>query len=272
MAIRNEHLSNLGFRLSELESADTLEPLLEACNLEPLSFGDPAGAWAPARYLAASTRAGGIAACIGWNRLEEADHEGIVLHSLAVAPSSRHNGIGASLFASALGHVMDDDPVRDVYLIADAARAFFTRFGFNPIDRADVPETIESHPLFGLVDADATPLVRHYLPSRRGLDHCAFRLIHNTTSEEMLPVGSVFFFEQSGSMIEARYRGNPVRRGHLLARLEGSDFQFFWQQFVEDDELMRGKGRIQVSERSDGRRELREQLGDDPGEMLLREV
>ncbi len=269
MTYRNEHLANLGFQLVERDTCHEIEPLLRTCNLDPLG-GVDVDAWRDSRYLAATTQAGGNAACIGWNR-DDRDEDLAVLHSLAVAPSSRRSGIGASLVASALGHLMDADPVRDVYLITDVARAFFSRFGFNAVDRADRPDAIEAHPLFEEAHPDATSLMRPYRPAKRGLDQCAFRLIRNTTSDEQLPVGSVFFFEQSGSMIEARYQGHPVERGHLLARIDDRDFRFVWQQYA-DGELVRGEGEIDVDVRDDGRRELREKFGDDPGERMLREV
>jgi N-acetylglutamate synthase-like GNAT family acetyltransferase len=265
---RNEHLSALGFRLEYPESADGVERLLRACNLEPTP--NPAdGEWGPSGYLVAKTRAGGIAACLGWNRGPDA----IVLHSLAVAPSSRRSRVGASLFSSAVGQLIDIASVDELYLMTGTARAFFTSFSFESIDRSDLPPSIEAHPAFARAGSDATPMVRRYHPAtQRGLDQCAFRLIHNTTEEEALPPGSVFFFEQSGEIVESSYRGEPVVRGHLIGAIDGGRLNFLWHQYVSGGELMQGDGEIYVDELDDGRRELREKLGDDPGELLLREV
>jgi hypothetical protein len=48
--------------------------------------------------------------------------------------------------------------------------------------------------------------------------------------------------------------------------------QFLWHHALENGELQNGSGNILVRELPDGRRELRETLGEDPGELLLREV
>ena len=117
-------------------------------------------------------------------------------------------------------------------------------------------------------------MARRYHPIGRGLDKRAFRLIHNTTTNATIPPGSVFLFKQSGSIIESHYRGGPVQRGHIIGSIKGNELSFLWHQAVGDGDLMQGDGRIFVDELDDGRRELREQLGDptDPGELLLREV
>lgn len=267
-APRNEHLSALGFRLEYPDSVDEVQRLLRACNLEPIEPPEEGG-WSPSGYLVAATRAGGIAASIGWNR----DADTAILHSLAVAPSSRRNRVGASIFATAVGDIMDSSPVDAIYLITDVAREFFASFGFETIDQSEVPADVEKHPSFQRAGPDATSMVRRYHPvTQRGLDQCAFRLIHNTTEDEVLPPGSVFLFEQSGDIVEASYQGEPVERGHLIGATEGERLDFLWHQYLTGGDLMQGDGQIYVDDLPDGRRELREQLGDDPGELLLREV
>jgi N-acetylglutamate synthase-like GNAT family acetyltransferase len=264
---RNEHLSALGFRVEHADTREGVDRLLEACDMEPLS--DPEDDWEDSQYLVATTRAGGIAACIGWNRGQDA----IVLHSLAVAPSSRRNRVGASLFATAIGDVMDAEPVSNLHLVTDVARGFFASFGFEKLPREEVPDPVRRHPIYEQVSEEATRMIRRYDPAtQRGLDQYAFRLVHNTTEEEATPPGSVFFFQQSGPLIEANYRGEPVERGHLIGAIDGTRLEFLWHQYAADGELMQGDGQMYVDELPDGRRELREKLGDDPGELLLREV
>lgn len=75
--------------------------------------------WTRAQYLTAKSRAGGVAAAIGWNRADDF----AVLHSLAVAPTSRGGGIGAGMLASAMAQIMEDAPVAATYLIAPSSRA-----------------------------------------------------------------------------------------------------------------------------------------------------
>ena len=266
---RNEHISSLGFRLETTDDVEAVQRLLEASNLEPIHDEQSAGQWQPSHYLIACTTAGGTAACVGWAR----GADKLVLHSLAVAPPSRGSGIGASMLATALSQIMADDPVTEAYLTTNKARAFFADFSFESIEEEEVPEAVATHPAFEYAPADSQPMVRRYRPIKRGLDQCAFRLVHNTTEDATMPPGSVFFFRQSGSIIEANYRGTPVRRGHLIGSIQGQELRFLWHQALDSGELAEGDGRIFVDELDDGRRELREKLGHgDPGELLLREV
>ncbi len=268
----NEHITSLGYRLEHTEAVDQVTALLEACRLSPIE--SPGPEWEPTRYIVACTLAGGTAACIGWNRRDDA----VVLHSLGVAPTSRGSGIGAGLLASAMGHIMDTQSVPETWLITDAlgARRMFTSAGFVPAERSDVPSAIADHPTFRNTRGEhARPMVRRYQTTRRGLDNCAFRLILNETDEATLPLGSVFFFRQTGEVIEASYRGGPVRRGHLIGAISGDELNFCWHHYVDDGRLQNGDGRIFVEMLEDGRRELRENLDLDSGdknELLLREV
>ena len=265
---RNEHIASLGFRLENTHSANRIRPLLRASGLAPLQEQAQSGPWQPSTYLIAGTAAGGSAACVGWTRAEDC----IVLHSLAVAAPSRGSGIGASILATVLGEAMDEKPVDEIYLTTRSARHFFADFSFELIEPDRIPYGVRAHPAFANAPTGSAPMVRRYKPQKRGLDQCAFRLIHNTTKRATLPSGSVFLFRQSGSSLEADYRGTPVKRGHLIGSVQGDRLTFKWHQVLDDGELINGDGRIFVDELDDGRRELREKLGSDPGELLLREV
>lgn len=265
---RNQHIASLGFRLEDTRDVDEVRRLLRASGVEPLGEQAQRGPWQPSTYLMACTTAGGTAACVGWTRGEDC----IVLHSLAVAAPSRGSGIGASMLATVLGEAMDAQPVREIYLTTRTARRFFADFGFELLEPDDIPYAVRAHPAFARSPQGSVPMVRRYLPRKRGLDQCAFRLIHNTTADATLPPGSVFLFRQSGSMLEAQYRGTPVQRGHLIGAIHAQKLDFLWHQALTDGELDHGGGRILVDELDDGRRELREKLGRDPGELLLREV
>ncbi|QDG52747.1 GNAT family N-acetyltransferase [Persicimonas caeni] len=265
---RNRHIASLGFRLEETRSIDKVRPLLRASGVEPLREAAQAGPWEPSTYLVSCTAAGGISACVGWTRSDEC----IVLHSLAVASPSRGSGIGASLLATVLGEAMDDKPVEAIYLTTRSAKRFFADFSFELVEPDTIPYGVRAHPAFAHAPSGSFPMVRRYKPQQPGLDQCAFRLIHNTTDKATLPPGSVFLFRQSGSTLEAQYRGTPVKRGHLIGAIKGEQITFRWHQALENGELASGSGKIIVSELDDGRRELREKLGQDPGELLLREV
>ncbi|MGM0556808.1 MAG: GNAT family N-acetyltransferase [Myxococcota bacterium] len=267
---RNEHIASLGFRLSKTNNLDRVEALLKATGLETIA--SPTNTvWDESEYLVAGTTAGGIAACVGWNRAPE----DIVIHSLAVAPSSRGSGIGASMLAEAMAELIDEDPVDRIFLCTRAARSFFAPFGYSAIAFDELSKHVREHPSFIGCQSECTAMVRRYHPVTRGLDQRAFRLIHNTTTDATVPPGAVFLFKQSGSILESHYRGGPVQRGHLIGSIQGNELNFLWQHAIENGDLMRGDGRIFVDELGDGRRELRERLSggaQNPGELLLREV
>jgi N-acetylglutamate synthase-like GNAT family acetyltransferase len=266
---RNQHIASLGFQLEETQNIDRVRPLLKASAVTPLGEQAQSGPWQPSNYLVACTTAGGTAACVGWTRGED----GIVLHSLAVAAPSRGSGIGASIFSTVLGEAMDARPAEAVYLTTRSARRFFADFSFELLEPDAIPYSVRAHPAFARAPKGSVPMVRRYKPQNRGLDQCAFRLVHNTTKGAALPPGSVFLFRQAGSTIEANYRGTPVKRGHIIGSVKGQTLDFLWHQVLDSGELDQGTGRIFVSELDDGRRELREKLGgSDPGELLLREV
>jgi N-acetylglutamate synthase-like GNAT family acetyltransferase/thioredoxin reductase len=81
-----------------------------------------------------------------------------LLRSVAVAPGLHHMGIGRTL----VGTLVDQARRRQVYqifLLTTTAAAYFPRFGFAPIDRQQVPESIKASAEFqGACPASATLL------------------------------------------------------------------------------------------------------------------
>lgn len=260
--MENDNIASLGYRLERSDDVERVRTLLRVCELNALDGLEQTDT----TYLMATTAAGGVAASVGWTLVGDY----AVIHSLAVAPSSRGIGIGASLLATSMLHLRQDCDVDAIYLAANGIAGYFTRLGFVDLDGEQLPEPVAQHPSFSRSDGRA--MVRNYGRERHGLDRCAFCLIHNTTRNATLPTGSVFWFRQSGAVLEAQYRGGPVMRGHLLGAMEGEALKFVWQSCTQDGDLMRGKGEIQVDPLADGRREMREKLGEDPGELLLREL
>ena len=133
-----------------------------------------------------------------------------------------------------------------------------------------------------MAEQGATPMIRHYRITPGGLDQCAFRLLVNSTQGAVLPQGSLIFFQQSGQMLEASYRGGVVRRGHILGRTQGDHVQYLWhacarvtqeaegdvEASVQDALLLSGSGELRVVGLDDGRRELVEESPE--GEIVLR--
>ncbi|MBA2663297.1 MAG: GNAT family N-acetyltransferase [Bradymonadaceae bacterium] len=264
----NEHIATMGYRLELSGELEPIQPLLVACGLRPVEGVDEQ-IWGQSHYLQAYTMAGGIAASVAWNRANGS----VVLHSLAVAPTSRGSGIGASLLSTVMGLIMDEAAVEVFYLRTEGARRFFASFGFEVEEASALDEQHVQHP--ALFEPGVT-MARRYAIKHRGLDQCAFRLVHNTTKDATLPPGSVFLFQQSGPVLESNFRGGAVLRGHLIGAFDGSALRFLWHHYTREGALKSGDGQIFVSSLADGRRELREKLAagsnDDPGELLLREI
>jgi N-acetylglutamate synthase-like GNAT family acetyltransferase len=275
----SDHITKMGFRLEFADDVRTVQPLIEASALEPFA-DDAEDGWGPSRYLLACTRAGGVAACVGWTQ-HTSGH--VVIHSLAVAQPSRGSGIGGGLLATAMGQLVETGKVLGFWLTTTSgnARHLFWSLGFTNVEDTEVPEFVADHPIM-LAQPDGTRMARIYGEDHlsRSLDRTAFRLIQNDTHEATLPLGSVFYFRQTGLVVEASYRGGEVTRGHLLGHIQNSAIPFCWHQFVQlPDEtssrtsgrLMSGDGRIVLELMADGRRELRERF-EGSGELLLREV
>lgn len=248
----------MGFELGFSTDVGVIKPLLTACGLEPLEDEDNSD-----QYLIVTTRAGGVAACIGWSTLVDT----VVIHSLAVAPSTRGSSVGAALLVSALHDIMERHPVESIYLRTKQAKPFFSLFGFAQLfDEDTLPDEVSQHPSFeGATHPQC--MVKHYQIMPRGLDKCAFRLTHNATPEATLPLGSVLFYKQSNNRLEATYRGGTVVHGHMLGHIQQDTIDYLWHSYLDDEQLTQGAGRMIIKALEDGRRELREV--NEEGEILL---
>jgi amino-acid N-acetyltransferase len=68
--------------------------------------------------------------------------DGALLRSVAVAAEHRGIGIGEQLARSAL-RAAHRAGANDVYLLTTTAERYFARFGFNQIDRTQVPSSVK---------------------------------------------------------------------------------------------------------------------------------
>ena len=66
---------------------------------------------------------------------------GALLRSVAVDAEHRGTGLGSDLTRAAL-RLAEEHGIRAVYLLTTTAERFFPRFGFEVIDRADVPDSV----------------------------------------------------------------------------------------------------------------------------------
>ena len=71
----------------------------------------------------------------------EVYQDGALLRSVAVDAAHRGTGLGSELTRAALQRAREHDAAA-VYLLTTTAERFFPRFGFEVIDRADVPESV----------------------------------------------------------------------------------------------------------------------------------
>jgi amino-acid N-acetyltransferase len=69
--------------------------------------------------------------------------DGALLRSVAVESGHRARGLGQHLTESAL-QLAQAYGMRDVFLLTTTAEGFFTRFGFETITRAAVPESVQA--------------------------------------------------------------------------------------------------------------------------------
>ena len=73
----------------------------------------------------------------------EIHSDGALLRSVAVSSDVRGRGVGTVLVESAL-HMAEELNVRDVYLLTFTAENYFQRFGFQSLDRGDVPASLRA--------------------------------------------------------------------------------------------------------------------------------
>jgi amino-acid N-acetyltransferase len=66
-----------------------------------------------------------------------------LLRSVAVAPERRSSGLGRALVAAALD-LARARGVASVYLLTTTAAGYFSRFGFEPIERSTVPQSVQA--------------------------------------------------------------------------------------------------------------------------------
>ena len=78
-----------------------------------------------------------IVGCAALERYED----GALLRSVAVDAAHRGTGLGSELTRAAL-RLAEEHGIRAVYLLTTTAERFFPRFGFDVIDRADVPSSV----------------------------------------------------------------------------------------------------------------------------------
>jgi amino-acid N-acetyltransferase len=78
---------------------------------------------------------------VGSAALEVYD-DGALLRSVAVDPNLQGQGLGVRLTEAVL-HRARELSITHVYLLTETAAEFFPRFGFQPVERSEVPEGVK---------------------------------------------------------------------------------------------------------------------------------
>ena len=86
---------------------------------------------------------------------------GALLRSVAVSPEAQGSGTGQRLVEAVIA-LARTSRSRDVYLLTTTAERWFPRFGFVPIERAEVPESVQASLEFrGACPSTATAMHLH---------------------------------------------------------------------------------------------------------------
>ncbi|MCB9101525.1 MAG: GNAT family N-acetyltransferase [Anaerolineales bacterium] len=88
-----------------------------------------------------------------------------LLRSVAVAPAYQGQGLGQQLTRAAID-LAQQRGVTDLYLLTETAGAFFPKFGFSPIDRADVPTQVKESLEFTTLCPDSALVMAASVPAK----------------------------------------------------------------------------------------------------------
>ena len=121
----------IAYRPARREDGSAIRELLQSCKL-PL-----AGAKDHLDTFLVATVDGRIVGCAGIERRGDA----ALLRSVAVDAAHRGQGVGVALTRRAMA-LARERGVRQLVLLTTTAEDFFPRFGFSPITRAQMPDSL----------------------------------------------------------------------------------------------------------------------------------
>ena len=88
--------------------------------------------------------------------------DGALLRSVAVEERLRGHRLGRRLTQAALDHARNLG-IADIYLLTETAGSFFSRFGFRPIARTDVPAGVRQSVEFTFACAETALVMYNHL-------------------------------------------------------------------------------------------------------------
>jgi amino-acid N-acetyltransferase len=83
-----------------------------------------------------------------------------LLRSVAVTPEHRNRGLARDLVSRLLDDAAGAD-VREIYLFTSTAPGYFRRFGFVPIGRDDIAQSVRASAEYGECCSDAQAMMLH---------------------------------------------------------------------------------------------------------------
>lgn len=107
--------------------------------------------------------------------------DGVLLRSVAVAPEYQNCGVGRDLMSAAL-RLARDRSATAAYLLTTTAPDYFPRFGFERIERTDVPPLVRASTEFTSACPASAVVMRCRLPP---LDRIVFACVHNAGRSQM---------------------------------------------------------------------------------------
>ncbi|MFC1713976.1 arsenic resistance N-acetyltransferase ArsN2 [Candidatus Poribacteria bacterium] len=153
-------MTNISFAFADSKDEEDIRQLLSECELphKDISGHLP-------HFILAQDESG----LVGTVGLEVIDTFGM-LRSLAVRPFHRNQGIGKALYNRALGYAHIEG-IKRLYLLTITAEAYFSRLGFERIERGRTPASVQNTEQFrSLCPSTAVCMTRdienepHYYP------------------------------------------------------------------------------------------------------------
>jgi amino-acid N-acetyltransferase len=148
-----DELQVMELRNIDVDSLDIASALLAAHELPIDDLRDPS------ITLIGAFEEGALVGVIGLQACDDV----ALLRSLVVAPERRDRGIAAALCE----RLFVLAGTRELYLLTESADAYFTRLGFAPVARAEVPAAIQATAQFSALCPSSARVMRRVV-SRNG--------------------------------------------------------------------------------------------------------
>ena len=155
--MKNEHALDVTIGTAKQEELPNILALLDECELPREGLAD---------HLPTTLVARRGEEIVGCSALE-LYREFALLRSVAVKSSFRQRGLALSLTKAALD-IAKHHQVTNIYLLTETAEPFFSKIGFVPVPRSNVPQTIKRSVEFTTLCPDtATVMTMPLVPQNR---------------------------------------------------------------------------------------------------------